>query len=90
MGRMALTRTWHPIDRRDAHPPHQGGHMAPSDAMPLASEDIPEHPGSGERILQRQFVNPAHERERGVGDRPRLVVRCRAGELQHLTLSRHW
>lgn len=24
MGGMALARPWHPIDRRDAHTPHQG------------------------------------------------------------------
>jgi hypothetical protein len=51
-----------------------------------------QHLSPRKRILQVQFVNPPHKRQRRIGDGPRLVVHCRLGELPQLALppDRQW
>ncbi len=66
MGGMPLPRPRHAIDQRDAYQPHQRRYLPLSNAMAFTPEDIPEHPDSGERILQMEFIDLAHERQRRV------------------------
>ena len=87
---MPLAGAGFAVDRRDPHAPHQRRHMAPSDSMALAPEDIPEHPGAGKRILQMQFVNPAHQGQRLRRHRHGLVVDRGPGQLQQLALPPDW
>ena len=62
------------IQRRDSHAPHEAGHTPPPDGLALLPQKITEHAGARKRILQMEFVNPAHEAEPPVGAGPRLVV----------------
>src|ERR1041385_1524716 len=39
MGGMALARPWHPINRRDPHPSHEGGHLASPNGDGWGSRD---------------------------------------------------
>ena len=61
MGRVSLAGAGLTVHGHDPNAPHQGGHMAPSHSMPLAPENIAQHPGSGKRILQMELVNPTHQ-----------------------------
>ena len=53
--------------------------MLAADHDGLATQEIAQHPTSGERQLELELVDPAHEREIARGNRPRLVVHRGAG-----------
>jgi hypothetical protein len=54
-----------PIQRLDAHPPHQSGHQFSSDGNPLRPQHVAQHAAAGERIIQMQLVDPPHDRKLG-------------------------
>ncbi len=73
-------------DGRDAHVAHEGGHVAPTDPLAVAPEEVVQHPRAGKRILQMEFVNPPHQGQDCRRDRGRLVVGCRASHPEELAL----
>ena len=89
MGRMALAGPWHTIHHGDTHAPHQGGHLPPANGVPLVPSQIAQHPCSRKRILQMPLIDPAHQGQCRLGDRPRLIVGRRPGQLQSPALSHH-
>ena len=70
----------------DTHPLHHGGYPAAPDWMPRPLEHLAQHSGLSERVLQMQFVDPAHQCQLVRRHRGSLVVRGRARQLQDLAL----
>jgi hypothetical protein len=52
----------------------------------LLAEQIAQHPAAGERVVQMQLVDLAHQPQVFVRDRARLVVDRAAADAQHLSL----
>ena len=86
VGWMPLAGARHAIDRPDAHPPHQRRDLPSPNGVPLLPEEIPQHAGAVEWILQMQLINPPHKHQRRVGDWPRFIVGGGPSELQQLAL----
>jgi hypothetical protein len=86
MGRMPLSGAGLAIHGGDPYAPHEAGHMPPSNGVPLVPKQIAEHPGPGKGILERQRVNPPHQRQLCRRDRHRVVVRRRARHAEQLAL----
>jgi hypothetical protein len=74
------------VDGRNPHPPHQGGHVPPTDPLALLPEEIAQHPGARKGILQMQLVNPAHQAQHGRRHRGRPVVGRGARYAEQLAL----
>ncbi len=77
------------IDGLDPHPPHQRGDMQASDVIPRTNQKALQHPTAGERIGQVQFVDPAHQRQIGSRNRPRLIINAAPADPQNLRLAAH-
>ena len=56
------------VDRLDTHLAHQRRHVLAPDCEALLEQQIAQHPAAGERQLQMQLVDPAHEPQVGVRD----------------------
>ena len=75
------------IERLDAHRLHQRRHVEPAHLMAFGHQHSPEHPAAGERVVEVQLVDPAHEREIGGGRRPRQVVDAASADPERLRLA---
>ena len=89
MGGMRRTGVALAINGRDTHPLHERAYMLATDLDTLQLEHVAQHAGAGEREVQMQLVDPAHQPQVGVGYRPRQVVHVRARQIQQLGLPRH-
>jgi hypothetical protein len=69
-----LRRVRPPINRLDAHPPHQRGDQFPADHHAFAAQQVAQHPAARERIVQMQRVDPTHDRKLGRRNRPGLII----------------
>ena len=75
-----------PVERFDAHPAHQGGHVfAAHDHAPEAKQ-VSEHPAPGEGVFQVQLIKLPHHGQGGRQDGLGGVVHRRPGERQELAL----
>ena len=90
MGGMPLARVRLAIHGLNTHAPQQGRDVPPPKRMAFSPEQIAQHPGSSKRMVQREFVNPAHQYQ--IRDRHgrRLVLRGRPREPQELALPHDW
>ena len=61
MPRVGLGGPGMPVQRLDAHPPHQGGHVLAPDGHPAQPQQISEYPAPGAGMLQVQLVELAHQ-----------------------------
>ena len=75
------------IDRLDRHALHQRGDVQASGHDAFAGEQIAEHPAARERIIEMQFVDPAHQRQIGRRHRPGQVIDAAPADPEHLRLS---
>ena len=64
MGRLPAAEMRLPIQGLKAYAAHQCGHLPSSNGLALLPQEIAQHPRSGKRIVQRQCVDPPHQRER--------------------------
>ncbi len=55
------------VDCLDAHLLHQRGDVQPPDLGPFTPQKPLQHPTSGERIVEVQFVDPPHQVQIAVG-----------------------
>jgi hypothetical protein len=62
------------VERLDAHPPHHRGNPFASDRDALATQQIAQHPAARKRIIEMQFVDPAHDRQIGGRHRAGLII----------------
>ena len=67
--------------------PHQRGDVEPSDRMALSLEEPLRHPASGEGIIEKQFVDPAHQHQIGRCDGAWQVLGFAPVDPQNLRLS---
>jgi hypothetical protein len=74
------------VQRLDAHAPHQRAHVAPTDGDALQAQEVAQHPATRERVLQVQFVEPAHQGELGLVHRLGVVVHRAPADAQQLGL----
>ena len=88
MSRLGLRRARTPVQRLDAHPPHQRPDMTPSGLAPLGSQKTAQHPRPREGKLQMQPVDLAHEIEIGRRRRARQVIHRAARKTRGLGLFR--
>jgi hypothetical protein len=65
---------------------HQGSHLASPNGAALLPQKTPQHASSRRWILQMQLVDPTHQGQRPVGDRPRVRVGRRPRQPKELTL----
>jgi hypothetical protein len=77
------------IDRLDPHPLHQPGDVEAPDIVSLADQKSLKHPAARERIIEMQFVNPAHQRQIVGRDRPGQVIHAAPADPENLRLSAH-
>src|SRR4029077_336755 len=77
-----------PVDRLDPHPPHHRDDALATDLHALVVQQISQHPAARERVVEMQFVDPAHDRQIPRRYWPRLVVQAAPAELQKLRLTR--
>ena len=82
--RLRLRRARAPVERLNAHAPHQRFDVTPAGLAPLGSQKTAQHPCPCEGKLQMQLVDLAHEGEIGRRHRARQVIHraaCEAGGL---------
>src|SRR6185503_20135711 len=53
----------------------------------FAVQQVPQHPGAGEWIIEMQFVDPTHDRQLGGRHRSRPVIDGAPAELEQLRLT---
>ena len=63
MLRMAAVRVGLLVQSLDTLLPHQRGHMLAADLMAFSLEHVAQHAAAGKRIVEVQFVDPAHQRQ---------------------------
>ena len=51
-----------PVQRFDAHLPHQRRHMTAAYGDARQSQEVTEHPRPSERVIEMQLVDPSHQR----------------------------
>jgi len=61
MGIVPLGKVRFPVNGLDAHLLHQGAHMLSADLLAFQAQQIAEHPATGERVFEMQFVDASHE-----------------------------
>jgi hypothetical protein len=66
------------INGRDTDPLHERANLLATDPDTLQLKHVAQHAGTGEREVQVQLVDPAHQLQIDVGYRPRQVVHVRA------------
>jgi hypothetical protein len=82
--RVLLARVGLAVQRLDAHAPHQRAHVPPADLDALQAQQVAQHAAAGERVLQVQLVDAAHQRQLGLGDRLGVVVHRAPADAQQL------
>jgi hypothetical protein len=60
--------------------------MTTADLAPFGGQQISQHPRTGERKLQMQFVDPPHNRKIARRDRPRQVIDAATTDVQRFRL----
>src|SRR5664279_4505418 len=83
-----LARVGLAVQRRDAHAPHQRGHVLAADREALGSHQVSQHARAGERQFEVQFVDAPHQLEVRVTDGLRLVVNRAAANVHDRRLAR--
>jgi hypothetical protein len=78
-----------PVERLDAHLAHQRGDVQPSNLMALLLEKPLEHAAARERIVEMQFVDPAHQRQVGVAHGARQIVDAAPADAEDSGLPAH-
>ena len=63
-----------PVERLDPHLLHQRGDVTPADPMSLPIQEPLQHSASRKRVIEMQFVDPAHQRQVAGGNRPGQIV----------------
>jgi len=63
-------------------PAHQRRHVSPTNLMPFAPQPVRKLAGAVERQLQVQLIDPAHQPQIPLRQRPRRVVHARAAQSQ--------
>src|ERR1035438_3451619 len=76
------------IDGLHAHPSHQRFDMPAANFQALLAKQIAQHPAAGERIVEMQLVDLAHQPQVCNRDRMRLVVDRAAADVKNLGLLR--
>ena len=90
VGGMPLAGVRLTIHRLNAHARHQGGYMPPPNRMAFSPEQIAQHPGTGKRMVQMEFVDPTHPCQVRGRHRRRRGGRGRPREHQKLALPNNW
>jgi len=80
---------WPAVQRLNAHPAHQRRHVSSADPMTFPPQPVRKLAGAVERQLQVQLVDPPHQPQIPLRQRPRHVVHARAAESQKLRLAPH-
>ena len=89
MPRRRFGRVGLAIDRLNPHPLHQSGDVEAPDLISLAGQKSLKHPAARERIIEMQFINPAHQRQSVGRDRPGQVIHAAPADPENLRLSAH-
>jgi hypothetical protein len=82
VGGMPLAGARVAIHRRDPHARHQGAYALAPNRVAFSPEQVPQHAGSGKRMVQMELGNPTHQRQLCGRHRCRRVVRGRPREFQ--------
>jgi hypothetical protein len=69
-----------PAQRLDAHRLHRRGYVPTADPKAFQAEQVAQHPGTRNWMVEVQFVNPPHQRQTALRDRLRCVVGRKAGK----------
>ncbi len=77
------------VQRLDAHARHQRADVQSADLMSFSLETAAQQPAAGERMLQVQFVDAAHQRKVAHAHRPGPVVRGATADVEQLGLTLH-
>jgi hypothetical protein len=76
------------VDRRDAHPLHQRGHMQTPSRKAFPFQKALHHPATCEGLFQMQFIDPAHQRQFGRRNRAGGVAEHPPADAERLGLFR--
>ena len=76
------------VDRLDAHFLHKRGNVQPPSFQPFRFQKPLQHPASGKRVVEMQFVDPAHQDQIDVGHWTRQIVDAATAEAEKLGLAR--
>ena len=82
-----LARVGLAVQRLDAHAPHQRAHVPPPHIDAPQAQQIAQHAAAGERVLQMQLVDAAHQRQLALGNRLGVVVHRASADAQQLGLA---
>src|SRR5258708_1206193 len=74
VARRRLRRVRSPVERLDAHAPHQGDDAITADLDAFGPQEIAQHPAPGEWEVEMQLVEPPHDRQIGRRNRTRQVI----------------
>src|SRR5208283_2564453 len=85
---MSLGEPWFPIERTDAHLPHEGTHVAPAHFMALVPQFVSDASGPCIGTLQVYLIDEAHEFPVLVAHEHRDIVDARPGEIEYFALCR--
>jgi hypothetical protein len=72
------------VERLNAHPPHHRRDPLSPDRGALAAQQIAQHPAARKRVIEVQFVNPAHDRQIAGRHHAGMVIKAAAAEPQQL------
>ncbi len=87
------------VERLDVHLLHERSDVTPAHAVALRVQEPLQHPASRERVVEMQFVDPAHQRQIGGWDGTGQVVdaapadpqnACLAGDRKSVTAVDHF